>query len=205
MTDHPSLERILDLGRGLAVPEPGEARHLATCDVCRAETAWINRLLEAAAVGPLPAPPPAVIARAAGIPDALPRVASRSAGWSLARLAFDALASPAPAGVRGAAAARRLFTSDAGTIDVEVVEDPADGEAWRIVGQLEPPAGEEPAGDVLAILWRGATVAVHGAGDAIDVFALERVRPGRYRLEVWSPSRGRAVRVDPFELPETAP
>lgn len=199
MSDHLDPGRLVDLAR-----EPGrigeaERAHLEACETCAEARRWADAVLEAASAEPLGVPPAAVVERALSIPDEQPAPARREAPrWSLARWLPGLL--PAAAGVRGAASTRRLYDSDAGRVDVEVAPDPDDAERWRVTGRLEPAGGPAP-GDALAVLWDGETLEGHAAGDEIGLFVLSGVRAGRYRLEVWSPAAGAAVRIDPFEVP----
>ena len=68
------------------------------------------------------------------------------------------------------------------------------GERYRITGQLLF-ADEGPPPDALAILWRDSALAARASGDETVTFVIEHVAPGEYRLEILSPSAGRAIRI----------
>lgn len=201
MSRHLDLERIVDLARGVAAASEAESGHLTGCDRCARAARWARGVADAAAVGPLESPPASAVERAIALADERPRPRAR---WSPARLLPDAFARPELAGVRsgGPVSGRRLYEADRATLDVELASSPADPERWRITAQLER-SGEPPAGDVLAVLWRGEAVFARAEGDATDVFAFDGVAPGTYRLEAWSPAAGAAVRIESLELPET--
>lgn len=199
MSDHLDLGRLVDLAR-----EPGgigeaERAHLEACGPCAEARRWAETVVRAASTEPLEDPPAAIVERARSIPDERPAPARREAPrWSLARWLPGLL--PAAAGVRGAASSRRVYDSEAGRVDVEIVPDPGDAERWLLMGRMET-AGEIVPDDVLAVLWEDTSIVAHAAGDEIGWFVLSGVEAGRYRFEVWSPAADAAVRIDPFEVP----
>lgn len=202
MRSHLDLERIVDLARGLAPATAEESAHLEGCDRCAGAAGWVRDVAEAAAVGPLESPADAALERAIALADEMPRLRAR---WSPARLLPDAFARPERVGVRstGSVAGRRLYEAEGATLDIELAASPADPEQWRITAQLER-SDAPPAGDVLAVLWRGDAALARAEGDPSDVFVFDRVAPGAYRLEAWSPAAGAAVRIEALDLPETA-
>lgn len=203
MTDHPSLDRILDrlldpTGAG------GQARdlaaHLASCEQCREADRWARQLVLAVAEGPPVAAPEALIDRALGIPEAEPRVRPATARWSIAWLVQDAFARPALAGVRGGATTRRmLYELDGGHVDIEIAPSPEDGESVRLTGQLLLDDAPPPE-DVVALLWRDRSVVARASGDATGMFLLPSVPAGTYQLDLLSLASGRAVRVGSMKV-----
>ena len=119
---------------------------------------------------------------------------------SLARLVFDSLASPLPAGVRGRSAGRRLFY-EAGwaDLDIEIREAPANSEVFRVMGQLLD-SGTSKSADLIAALWSGESLAVQAMGDSTGLFVFPEVQPGSYRMEIWTPERASGITIEPFEL-----
>lgn len=199
MSEHLDLGRLVDLARDPREADEAERTHLASCETCAEGRRWADSLVEAASTEPLGSPPLAVLERARAIPCELPPpVPRRAPRWLPARLLPGLL--PSAAGVRGTAPRRRLYESEAGRVDVAVDPDPKDAERWRVTGQLDPVEGAPPD-DLLVVLWEDGSVAAHTAGDEIGVFVLPGVAPGRYRLEVWSPSAEAAVRIEPFDVP----
>jgi hypothetical protein len=203
----PGLEDLFDLLRGtLTETRAQEVRdHMSGCESCTTDSEWLAGLLTAAAGGPLPEPPATVLERAFEIVPRAARQPANRRGWSLSRLVLDSLTQPLPAGVRGSAAAGRrlLYRADNADLDLEIRETPGDRPTFRITGQLLV-SGEEPSADILAALWSGDQIAAHASGDELGLFVLPDVPPGRYRLEVWVPSDGRGIRIEPFELEVSA-
>ena len=195
MSDHPALEQILDrvLGRGDCTG--GIAEHLIACASCRQASAWATALIRAAGGGPPVVTPETVIERAVSIAFDEPRRRAERERWSIARLVEDAFARPLLAGVRGSGTARRMLFELADChVDLEISCDPEDGERYRITGQVLF-AEEGPPADVLATLWRDGALAARASGDETGTFVIGDVAPGEYRLEILSPSDGRAIRI----------
>lgn len=195
MSDHPALEQILDrvLGRGDCTG--GIAEHLIACASCRQASAWAAALVSATGGGPPVVAPETLIERALSIPSEEPRRRAERERWSIARLVEDAFARPLLAGVRGSATARRmLYELPDGHVDLEIGPEPEDGERFRITAQVLL-TGADPSGEVLAILWRDDALAARASGDETGTFVIGQVEPGEYRLEILSPSTGRAIRI----------
>lgn len=218
MNDHPSLGRILDRvldqapverdtaredadggGSQRAGPGGGEwndlRTHLAGCEPCQETERWARKLVEAIAHGPHREAPKSLVDRALGIPGEEPRAVLEAGGWSLARLVEDAFARPALAGVRGAAAGRRmLFELEGGHVDVEIGPSADDGEQLKLRGQVIF-EDRRPPDDLLALLWSERRTIARATGDAAGGFVFSRVPPGLYRLDLLSLSAQRAVRI----------
>ena len=202
----PPLEELLDFLRGKL--EAGRAsalgEHLERCAKCGEAREWLEKTLAATARGRLDEPPRSVLERAFEI---VPRVPVRSRperrGWSLGRLLRDSLAQPAPAGVRsaGAAGRRLLYRAGDADLDLEVAEAAEGGPAFRVTGQLLVPGSTSPPA-VFAALWSEGELLAHAAADPVGMFVFPHVQPGSYRLEVWAPTEGRGVRIQPLELTE---
>lgn len=203
MSIHPSLGEIFDAVRRNAATAHEIAPHLSSCGGCRESAAWVESLLAATASGPLPEPPEEVIARAVGIGRAEPRTVERDALrplWSIARLLHDSLTSPALVGVRGRPASRRLlYEVDGAHLDLEVSPSMHDAGRSRLIGQLLVTDAIAPD-DVLVMLWRGLSIAAEVCADEFGQFVLDGIEPGDYRLDVWSPSMERAIRVAPLSI-----
>lgn len=200
----PSPEEIFDLLRGkLGIERAGLVRgHVSDCAGCAATSAWLEEVLAAAADGPLPEPPAAVLERAYEIVPKKPattRVQRR--GWSASRLVLDSFAQPLPAGLRGVAdgGRRLLYRADDADLDLEVRETPGDRPGFRVTGQLLV-RGALPPADLFAALWSDEAVTAHAAGDELGLFVFPEVPPGTYRLEIWVPGQGRGIRVEPLAL-----
>lgn len=198
MKRHPSLGGIYDTVRRSNGPGDEVARHLVECARCAESAAWIQGVLAAVALGPLPEPSDGALARAISIPETAARPRRREATlprWSLARLVPDAFARPAMAGVRGGFTAQRfLYEAEDAHLDLEIAAAPGDAELRRLTGQLVI-EGSRQTDEVLAVLWRDSQVAARAAGDELGIFVLDDVVPGTYRLEVLSPATEHAVRV----------
>ena len=69
----------------------------------------------------------------------------------------------------------------------------------RLTGQLLV-TDAMPPDDVVVMLWRGLTIAAEVCADEFGQFVLDGIDPGDYRLDVWSPSTDRAIRVAPLLL-----
>ena len=134
-----------------------------------------------------------MIERAVSIAFDEPRRRAGRERWSIARLVEDAFARPILAGVRGSATpGGMLYELPDGHVDLEA--DPEDGERCRITGQVLL-ADVGPPADALAILWQDDALAARASGDETGTFVLGEVQPGEYRLEILSPSAGRAIRI----------
>ena len=195
MSDHPALEEILDRVLGRGDYTGGIAEHMIACASCRRAKAWATALVRAAEGGPPVVAPETLIERAISIPSEEPRRRAERVRWSIARLIEGAFARPLLAGVRGSATARRmLYELEDGHVDLEIGPDPDDGERFRITAQVLP-TGADLSGEVLAILWRGDALVARASGDETGTFVLGELEPGEYRLEILSPSTGRAIRI----------
>jgi hypothetical protein len=87
-----------------------------------------------------------------------------------------------------------LYELPDGHVDLEIGPDPEDSERFRMTAQVLLP-GADPSAGVLAILWRGEALEARASGDETGTFVLGEVEPGEYRLEILSPSTGRAIRI----------
>lgn len=199
MSDHPSLDRLLDAARGQ--PEAAAAgEHAAGCPSCARSLAWAKRVLEAASAGQLAETPEAWIESALQIPAEIPGGPRKVPAWTPARLLSDTLA--APAGVRGVGESRRyVFEAGDAHLDLEVIEAEDDAALLRVTGQVLVPGALRPS-SALATLWRDEALEAHAAAGASGVFVFPAVLPGIYRLDVWPTGAAHAIRVQPLELLE---
>jgi hypothetical protein len=195
-----SLDEMLEVVRGRTLARGGDvAAHIDQCAACGAARSWLERVMQAAAAGPLEEPPASVTERALQV---FPREQSRprqARSWSLARLVHDTLGAPVPAGVRGRGIGRRLLY-DAGwaQLDIEIREARLNPEALQVRGQLLP-IGPMPQ-ELNAFLSSEGAVVAQAAADASGIFVLPEVRSGTYRLDVGPLASDEGVRVEPFEL-----
>ncbi|HET7693444.1 MAG TPA: hypothetical protein VFM44_10185 [Gemmatimonadota bacterium] len=194
MSEHPSLERILDHALGRSGASRELEAHMAGCTRCRDARAWATELATAVAEGPPLSAPDGLVDRAISIAREEPRRQAERR-WSIARLVEGAFSRPLLAGVRGGATARRmLYEIPGGHVDLEIGPDADDGERWRILAQVMFDDGESAA-DLAAILWDGRVPVARAAGDETGSFVFGGVPPGEYRLDILSLSSGRAILV----------
>lgn len=199
MNDHLTSDQLFEWARTQGQDsDPQVKTHLSGCDECRGWSTWIARILESASAGPLDEPPAAVVDRAMAIArDEEVRRPQAGKAWSLGRLMRDTLVQPAVAGVRGVAVGQRLlYEADGAHLDLEITARGVGNVTFRVQGQVILP-GDEPAEDLLAVLYRDARAVTGAEGDAMGVFVLRDVPHGEYRLEVWSMETGRAIRIEP--------
>ncbi len=198
MTDCPSLDELFDHVRGGVERLPGVVReHTASCSSCRDSLEWMERMIEAIDQAPLEAPSEGAVARVIDLAREMPVATRKERRWSLARLLGDALDQPALAGVRGSAehAHRLLFETDDGHLDLEITPSEIETGKCRVMGQLLQ-TGQQPIGDLLAILWRSGIVVSRAIGNDVGTFVFEAVQPGDYKLDMWDPSSGQGVRIE---------
>lgn len=199
MSDHPSLDRLLDAVRGRQ-EAAGAVEHANDCAPCARSLAWVKRVLEAAAAGRLAETPESWIESALRIPAEVQGGRRRVPAWTPARLLRDPLA--APGGVRGVGESRRyVYEAGDAHLDLEIREAEEDAGLLRVTGQVLVPGALRPS-DALATLWRDEALAAHAAAGPSGVFAFPAVPPGAYRLDVWPAGAAHAIRVQPFELRE---
>lgn len=198
MSDHPDLDRLYALAG--AASDAASDPHVASCKTCADAVSWLITLRRAVDVGPLPDPPERAIRRALAIPGehTMPRRGPER-GWSLARLLRDTFATPAPAGVRGSGAARRLlYEAEDATVDLEIAPGGPD-DRYRVTGHLLP-SGPSSPDRVPIVLWEGDRPVARARTDEAGVFEIDGLAAGRYRLEAWDPGRELAVRIEPIEI-----
>jgi hypothetical protein len=205
VSDHPSIDRIVDRALGRGDPAGEIADHLASCAACREIEAWATALAAAVAQGPPTTVPEELVERALAIPSEAPARARPRRRWSIARLIEDAFARPVLAGVRGASVGRRsLYEVPGGHVDLEIAREPDDGERLRITAQVLFDEGGAPA-DLVAILSSDRAAVSRAAGDETGTFVFRRIPPGDYRMEIVSPSAGRGVRIGCLPVEIEAP
>jgi hypothetical protein len=204
VSEHPTLERIVEWALGRGGEPDAIGSHLERCEACRGAGAWAEALAEAIADGPPAAAPEALVARALAIPSEHPRRAMPTAGWSIARLVEHAFRQPQQAGVRGSTTARRhLYAIAGGHVDLEIAPDPDDAERFRITAQLLFDEAGAPD-DLIAVLSTGGTALASASGDESGTFAFHAVAPGEYRVELIAPSAQLGVRIGGIVV-ETGP
>ena len=198
MTDCLNLNELFDHVRGGVERLPVVVReHTAGCSSCRDSLEWIERIIQAIDQAPLEAPSEKAVSQVIDLAREAPVAVREERRWSLARLLGDALDQPALAGVRGGAeqARRLLFETDDGHLDLEITPSEIETGKCRVMGQLLQ-VGQQPARDLLAILWRSGNVVSRAIGDDVGTFVFEAVPPGDYKLDMWDPSSGQGVRIE---------
>lgn len=109
--------------------------HLARCPSCRATVDLLERVVVTVRADGLHEPPANVVRCARAI-SALQRPRA-AGGWSVARLVYDSLRQPLPAGIRADTRAARHAVFDTGELSVELrMERELDQPLMRLVGQL---------------------------------------------------------------------
>lgn len=181
--EHLPFGLLADLAEGRAQPTAAEQEHLASCERCSADLAWLMRLIAAARGAAGDDPPPAVVARI----KALFRERRRKAAPRLAYavLRFDSAHNAPAFGLRSAPDLGRQLLLSAAGYDIDLRITPAD-ERWSLMGQLLPGAGAPPA-DAGSIELLGAGGSVRAELSAPGEFALPAVRGGRYNMTITLP------------------
>ena len=201
----PSTEELFDLLRGNLPADRSEPvrAHVGRCSRCESTASWLEGLVAATSVGPLPDPPAAVLERACRIGDRTraPRDQERRrVSW--ATLIRQTFGEAVPVGIRGRAAERRLlFSAEDAELDVEIAREATPGGSYRVTGQLMFTDGEMTP-DLVAVLWSDGVAAARAAGDRMGVFVFSEVPGGSYRLEVWVPDHRWIVRAAPVAVGE---
>jgi hypothetical protein len=178
--NHIPFSLIADIAEGRVTPDEQIQAHMAVCQHCSSELAWLNRTLLILRTDATEAPNERVVGeikaqfRAFKARRAVPRP-----GLLAALLRFDS-ARMAPAfGLRNAASAERQLLYSAGTYEIDLRVAPA-GDRWAVAGQiLSEPAGESGRAEL------------HGPADAAvatlsqeQEFIFQPVRAGRYQLTI---------------------
>ena len=180
LSRHPRFDDLSALADARLAPA-AQAKieaHLAGCDRCGADRAWLERTLSLMRTDVGEDAPPAVIARAIRLlrPTAQPATGSLRRRI-VAALSFDSRGITLAPGLRSAGAQPRqlLFSADEYEIDLRI--SPA-GAAWALAGQVLGP------GEGGAVRLEGAAGAAEVALSALREFSLPPAVAGRYALRL---------------------
>jgi anti-sigma factor RsiW len=176
---HIRFARLVDLIEGRLPPdELAECdAHLLSCARCRAEFAWLERVIDLMRTDAQEDAPPHVVARAARLLRPRRRPAAAGIPQLLAALLFDSAQTLSAAGVRAAHPAERqmLFTASGLDLDLRVTQ--ADAQ-WIVSGQV---LGQDVAGEVEL---RREGAAVQAPLSELSEFRLSPVAAGTYTLSL---------------------
>ena len=173
---HERFERLVALVDGqLSQKERATVeRHIASCQRCAADVAWLRRVGELVQGGMPEAPPRSASARVRALYRARRRPATRTIH---AALRFDSSAALRPVGLRSAAVSERQLIYSAPPYDVDLRVTPQDTR-FAVAGQV---LGPETAGYVTVI---GAAGEQFVTLSTECEFALPLLDAGSYRLSL---------------------
>jgi hypothetical protein len=176
LSDHIAFVRLVDLAEGRFPPDDLAAArsHLAACQRCAAEVAWLERVIELMRTDTAEQPPAHAVAAAKRMfrPPAVPVRPQR-----MAMLQFDSANAPAAIGRRAGAPAERqlLFAAEDYLLDLRLVPQ---GSLWAISGQLLGTT------DVQKIDLNGPAGMEQAELNDLNEFALPPLPPGTYTLRL---------------------
>ena len=191
---HAEPGQLVDLARGVLAQSDAAFvhAHVEGCAQCHAVLERLSLLVRAAA------PPASDLADAVRRVRALgPPAERRGPALVRARLVFDNLLQPLPAGIRGAAADRHIvFETDHWTVDLRLT--PRE-HAVGITGQLmHALAMSQPCSDVAVVARSGEAVVGRTVTGAWGEFMLDCADPAALRLEILVPPPGIEIAVAPL-------
>ena len=185
------FDRLIDYLDGRLSDEDGRpvAEHLAQgCGRCEADRRWYG-LLTSMKRGPAQVEPPEwVFRRAVRLFEN--RTQTESAGKrtarAAARLIFDSLSQPSPAGARSGAAPSRhlLYAVDDYSIDLRIAA--ATDAGVDLIGQVlstSESGFDAVAGIAIDLACEGETV-LSAVTDEVGVFTIRRIESGEYDLQI---------------------
>jgi hypothetical protein len=206
---HFDISDWADFARGCAADAERAAMeaHLAGgCRRCRATVDLVQRVVVAVRADGLQEPPANVVRCAKAI-SALQRPRA-TGGWGLARLVYDSLRQPLPAGIRTDAHPARHAAFEAGHLLVELrLEREPDQPLMRMVGQLtrrDDPAQVVTASPVL--LLTPNEVVAHAVSNRLGEFQMDYPpsRDLRLRIALAPPEPRIELRLSQLAVPEPA-
>jgi hypothetical protein len=185
------FDRLIDYLDGRLSDEDGRpvAEHLAQgCGRCEADRRWYG-LLTSMKLGPAQVEPPEwVFRRAVRLFENRTQTesAGKRAARAAARLIFDSLSQPSPAGARSGAAPSRhlLYAVDDYSIDLRIAA--ASDTGVDLIGQVlstSESGFDAVAGMAIALAREGETVS-SAVTDEIGVFTIRRIGSGEYDLQI---------------------
>lgn len=195
MGEHLPFGLLADLAEGRAEPTADERAHLAACERCAADLAWLERLVSLRRDSPGDEPPADAVGRIKALFRERRRRAPAARRLIHAVVRFDSAHSAPAFGLRAGVDLTRQILLSAGGYDVDLRIAPADGR-WALTGQLLPIDSAPPAAGTAELL--GAAGSVAAELSELSEFALPPVRAGRYNLTI--SLRGGVIVVPSLEL-----
>jgi hypothetical protein len=180
--DHLSYALLADLADGQTLLSDVQREHLAACQRCTGELAWLQRMMNLSRGDMLEEPPAHAVERAKALFRQIRRPLTLRQRLVEALLRFDSATSTPAFGLRASAALERqiLLDAEGATVDLRIARD---GERWVVSGQLLS-AAEPPAGAAAELLGPGGLARSNLSPQS--EFSLPPVRSGRYRLTIES-------------------
>jgi hypothetical protein len=196
--NHFDIADWTDFARGcVAAPDraPMQAHLDGGCRRCRATVDMLQRVVAAVRAAEALSEPPADIVRCAKAISALQRPRTATGGWSVARLIYDSLREPLPAGMRAQTPTSRHAVFEAGGlfIDLRLEREQAQ---MRLVGQLtqrDDPTQFPTASPVLLLTRRD--VVAHAVSNQFGEFQMEYPPARDLRLCIALPDPASRVEV----------
>jgi hypothetical protein len=189
---HYSDEECVDFARGLSAKADAIERHLAACASCATTAGFWRSVLTAASPAAAYAPPDSAVreARAQFPFSSRPGLVARA--QEAARLIFDSLRQPLPAGVRAAGPSLRQLVYKAGPYVLRLRVEPAgDSDRVSIVGQvLDDTNPTRTLANVAVRALRGPDTMDRTLTNTLGEFHLEPEAADNLRLSVGVPDRG---------------
>jgi anti-sigma factor RsiW len=161
-------------------------RHAAVCRSCASTIGWLRDVARLAAADSQFEPPPAALRHVRALfAIEQPRLV-RTLPRLLARLTFDSLSEPLPAGVRGSSGLSRQSVFEAADYAIDLtVDQPPGSPRIMLVGQVvSRTAGREPMMATPVVLMAGTAVIARTVCDRYGEFLLEYDPQPRLRLHL---------------------
>ncbi|NTU82846.1 MAG: hypothetical protein HGA45_26350 [Chloroflexales bacterium] len=180
--EHLPFRLLVDLAEGQVTLTPEEQDHLAACERCAYDLAWLERLIALMHDAAYEEPPTSVIERVKSLFRERRPVPTTGARMIHALLRFDSAHRASAVGLRADATPARQILLSADGYDVDLRIAPADG-LWAVAGQLLPTTDLTPTMPGSAELL-GAQGRAEAELNELSEFFLPPVRAGRYTLTV---------------------
>lgn len=135
-TAHIPFTTLVDLAESRTTIDEPMRLHLAVCQRCAGDLAWLTRTIDLMRTDQASNPPAAAVARVKRLIQARPRPRATSLRQRLvAHMNFDSAQAPLAFGIRAGAGGQRqlLFEADQHMIDMRLTPN---GELWSISGQV---------------------------------------------------------------------
>lgn len=180
--EHLPFGLLADLAEGQVEPTAEEREHLAACERCAADLAWLERMIAVSRGAAGEEPPGHVVERVKALFRERRRQAAPAPRLVYALLRFDSAHSAPAFGLRAGADHKRQLLLSAEGYDIDLRIAPAEGR-WSIMGQLLPMTATARAAAGSAELL-GAGGSVRAGLSELSEFILPPVRAGRYNLTI---------------------